>query len=46
MLIEEGTQVFESNIRNAVTKYLPVAAFQDKWKEDQKRGTGYYYALT
>lgn len=46
MLIEEGTQVFESNIRNAVIKYLPVAAFQDKWKEDQKRGTGYYYALT
>ncbi|GAI94727.1 unnamed protein product, partial [marine sediment metagenome] len=46
MLIEEGTQVFENNIRNAVAKYLSVAAFQDKWKEDQKRETGYYYALT
>jgi len=38
--------MFGSNLRNAVTKYLSVAAFQDKWEEDQKIGRGYFYALT
>lgn len=38
--------MFRTNLQNAVTKYLSVAAFQDKWKKDQKEGAGYYYALT
>ncbi len=38
--------MFRTSLQNVVTKYLSVTAFQDKWKEDQKIGGGYYYALT
>lgn len=38
--------MFRTNLQNVVDKYLPVPAFQDKWKKDQQIGGGYYYALT
>lgn len=38
--------MFRTNLQNIVTKYLSITAFQGKWKEDQKTGAGYYYALT
>ena len=38
--------MFGTNLQNMVGKYLSVPAFQAKWKNDQKIGRGYYYALT
>ena len=38
--------MFRANLQNAVYEYLSVPAFQNKWKNDQEIGGGYFYALT
>ena len=36
----------DSSLENAVSRYLSVPAFQQKWERDQQIGSGYFYALT
>lgn len=38
--------MLRDNLQDAVSSYLSVSAFQDKWKKDQEIGSGYFYALT
>ena len=38
--------MFRNNLQNVVDKYMCVRTFQAKWEKDQKKGTGYFYALT
>lgn len=36
----------KKKLRNAVDNYLSIPAFKQKWEKDQKRGAGFFYALT
>ena len=36
----------ESSLESAVSRYLSVPAFQQKWERDQQIGSGYFYSLT
>lgn len=38
--------MFITDFQSVVARCLSVTAFQNKWKDYKKKGTGYYYAIT